>query len=58
MVSSSRPWSAVREVRETQDLWVLRTEPAGIIGLPKRALTSEQATELRGFLVQRGLARA
>jgi hypothetical protein len=34
-----------------------RTDPAGIIGLPKRAFT-QQAAELHAFLTSRGLAPA
>ncbi len=45
----------MRQVTETHDLWLLRTQLGGIIGLPKRAFTGEQADELRGILVQHGL---
>ena len=58
MFSSSRPWTAVRAVTETRDLWVLQTDPAGVIGLPKRAFTPEQAAELHALLHARGLAPA
>ncbi len=58
MFSSTRPWSGVRRVTETPDLWLLRTQLGGIIGLPKRAFTPEQARQLRGILSQRGLAEA
>ena len=53
--SSTRPWSGVRQVTETHDLWLLRTQLGGIIGLPKRAFTGEQTDELRAILVQRCL---
>jgi YcxB-like protein len=58
MFSSTRPWSGVRRVTETPDLWLLRTQLGGIIGLPKRAFSPDQARELRGILSRRGLAEA
>jgi hypothetical protein len=58
MFSSSRPWTAVRAVTETRDLWVMQTDPAGIIGLPKRAFTPQQAAELQALLRARGLVPA
>jgi hypothetical protein len=57
MFSSTRPWSGVQRVTETDDLWLLRTQLGGIIGLPKRAFTPDQAREVRAILTQRGLAR-
>jgi YcxB-like protein len=56
MFSSTRPWDGVRQVTETDDLWLLRTQLGGIIGLPKRAFSTGQAAELRQILVDRGLA--
>ena len=58
MFSSSRPWTAVRAVTETRDLWVMQTDPVGIIGLPKRAFTPQQAVELQALLRARGLVPA
>lgn len=55
MFTSSREWSAVRAVTEAREVWVLQTEPAGVIGLPKQVFTPEQRSELRAFLVGRGL---
>jgi hypothetical protein len=55
MFRSTRPWSGVREATETPDLWILRTQLGGIIGLPKQAFTPEQASQVRAILAQSGL---
>lgn len=55
MVESSRPWSAVRAVTSTREIWVLHMTPAGVIGLPKVAFTSDQEAEFRAFLADQHL---
>ena len=52
IVSSTRPWSAVKDIRETPELWVLRFTPAGVMGLPKRYLTAEQTTTFRELVAR------
>lgn len=49
-VTSSRPWTAVRKVVDRPDLWVLRMDPGGVIGLPKNAFDPDQRAELEAFL--------
>jgi hypothetical protein len=54
MSTSTRPWTRVQSADETNALWLLRTEPDGFIGLPKRALSLEERVALRALLTERG----
>jgi hypothetical protein len=57
MVSARHPWTSVRDAAERGPLVVLRMRPAGVIGLPRTAMTEAEASELTAMLVGRGFLK-